>query len=127
MAEDFDQKQFIADNAHIPTEEIEQDIRDTEVEIAQMILEADHLENTPMTMSSARLDHMRASSRRSGIKERKYFIEKLQILLDARRPKPECSDPDLQSECSGCTDDRSEGTHQGCTKQHGHVGCKLDI
>lgn len=37
--------------------------------------------------------------------------------------KPACANPDLDSDCSGCTDDRSEGTHQGCTKQHGHVGC----
>lgn len=28
-------------------------------------------------------------------------------------------------ECSGCSDPNSEGTHQGCTKQHGHVGCDL--
>lgn len=28
-------------------------------------------------------------------------------------------------DCSGCTDRNSEGTHQGCTKQHGHVGCDL--
>lgn len=40
---------------------------------------------------------------------------------------PECSDPDLKSDCSGCTDKRSEGTHQGCTKQHGHVGCRLSF
>lgn len=34
-----------------------------------------------------------------------------------------CSNPELSSDCSGCTDDHTEGTHQGCTKQHGHVGC----
>lgn len=34
-----------------------------------------------------------------------------------------CSTPKPDQDCSGCTDPRSEGTHQGCTKQHGHVGC----
>lgn len=29
----------------------------------------------------------------------------------------------LDSNCSGCTDPNSEGTHQGCTREHGHVGC----
>lgn len=42
---------------------------------------------------------------------------------------PPCSNPDLDSDCSGCTDlkdDPMGGTHQGCTRQHGHVGCVLD-
>src|SRR3990167_2785567 len=64
-------------NAHIPTSEIEQDIRDTEREIAQMEEEAKHLEATPLSMTSARVDHMRASSRWSGIEQRKEFVEKL--------------------------------------------------
>src|SRR3990167_10905451 len=37
-----------------------------------------------------------------------------------------CQDPNLESNCSGCTDlrdDRMGGTHSGCTKQHGHIGC----
>lgn len=34
-----------------------------------------------------------------------------------------CNDPMLVDQCSGCTDRNSEGTHQGCTEQHGHVGC----
>lgn len=37
-----------------------------------------------------------------------------------------CVYPNLEGDCSGCTDGRSEGTHQGCTKQHGHIGCDLD-
>ena len=41
------------------------------------------------------------------------------------KKKPKCSDPKLQHDCTGCTDRHSEGTHQGCTKQHGHVGCAL--
>lgn len=31
----------------------------------------------------------------------------------------------LTNHCSGCTDSKSEGTHQGCTIEHGHVGCSL--
>lgn len=34
-----------------------------------------------------------------------------------------CPVPQLDRDCSGCTDRNSEGTHQGCTRQHGHVGC----
>ncbi len=41
------------------------------------------------------------------------------------KPHP-CSCPDLSDECSGCFDpDPLGGTHAGCTKQHGHVGCDL--
>lgn len=40
---------------------------------------------------------------------------------------PDCADPKLKRECTGCTDKKSEGTHQGCTKQHGHVGCKISF
>lgn len=29
--------------------------------------------------------------------------------------------------CTGCTDERSEGTHQGCTIEHGHIGCDLSV
>lgn len=37
----------------------------------------------------------------------------------------ECPDPELKRHCSGCTDRYSEGTHAGCTIEHGHVGCDL--
>jgi hypothetical protein len=30
----------------------------------------------------------------------------------------------ITADCSGCSDPNSEGTHQGCTVQHGHVGCE---
>ena len=40
---------------------------------------------------------------------------------------PPCTDPTLSEDCSGCSDPHSEGTHQGCTKQHGHVGCDLSV
>lgn len=42
----------------------------------------------------------------------------------ASKPFP-CPTPDLNEDCAGCTDGRSEGTHAGCTRQHGHVGCEL--
>ncbi len=34
---------------------------------------------------------------------------------------------DLSEDCSGCIDPNTEGTHSGCTKQHGHVGCDVAI
>ncbi|MCK9370885.1 hypothetical protein M0R04_13325 [Candidatus Dojkabacteria bacterium] len=72
------------ENKDIPTEEVKQDILDTEREIAEMTIEAEHLEKTPLSLQSARLDHMRASARRSGIKERQAFIEKLKVILEVR-------------------------------------------
>ena len=72
-------------NASIPTEEIEKDIVDTEVEISNMKVEAEHLEKTPLSMREARWDHMRASARKSGIHEREQFIEKLKKILAYRK------------------------------------------
>lgn len=69
---------------HIPTAEIEQDIADTEREIAQMEQEATWLEATPGR--EARWNDMRASARRSGIKERQEFIAKLRAILAERKP-----------------------------------------
>ena len=68
-------------NAHIPDAEIEQDILDTEREIAQMEREAEHLAATPLSMPDARLQHMRADSRRGGIAERKKFVADLKAIL----------------------------------------------
>lgn len=62
---------------HIPTAEIEQDIADIEREIAQMEQEATWLREV-------RLNDMRASARRSGIKERQEFIAKLRAILEER-------------------------------------------
>lgn len=69
---------------HIPIAEIKQDILDTQNEIDQMEKEAEHLAGTPMSMKDARWNHMRADARRSGIKERKEFIKKLEAILDLR-------------------------------------------
>lgn len=71
-------------NSHIPTAEIEQDILDTEREIAQMEVEAAHLEQTPLSMREARWNHMKASVRRDGIKERREFIARLKGILEFR-------------------------------------------
>ena len=69
---------------YIPTEEIKQDILDTQIEIEQMEREAKHLEATPMGMQETRWNHIRAQSRRAGIERRKQFIKKLEAILDFR-------------------------------------------
>lgn len=61
-----------------------QDIADTETEIVQMESEAEHLAATPMGMRETRWNHMRAGARRSGIEDRKKFIEKLKAILEYR-------------------------------------------
>ena len=85
-------------NAHIPTDEILKDIADTEREIATMSAEADHFEGTPLSLPTARWDHMRAGARRSGIKQRREFIDKLEQILRARNICPKCGnqvDPEV--------------------------------
>lgn len=52
----------------------------------------------------------------------------IQLEEPAPMPPHPCSDPELTSHCSGCTDLKDDplgGTHQGCTIEHGHVGCNL--
>jgi len=78
-------KEFLEINAHISDEEVLRDIAETETEIRVMEAEAEHLSKTPLSMSSARWDHMRADARRSGVTHRKEFIAKLQNLLETRR------------------------------------------
>ena len=79
------QKEKLAeDNRDIPTAEIQQDIVDTQREILEMEEEAEHLANTPLSMKDARWNHMRAEARKSGIKERQEFIEKLKVILEVR-------------------------------------------
>jgi len=71
-------------NAHIPTSEIEQDILDTEREIAQMEEEAAHLATTPSHSRDYRWNCIRAEARRSGISERKEFVKILKAILEFR-------------------------------------------
>jgi len=77
-------KDIVEANKHIPTEEIKRDIADTLAEIRQMEKEAEHLEATPMGMRETRWNQMRAKSRRSGIQERKEFVERLEVILKSR-------------------------------------------
>lgn len=87
-------------NDHISSIDIEQDIEDTEQEIAQMEREAEYYDKSPVGSPSYRLDHMRADARRSGIRERKEFIAKLQAILDERaqeRHQTGC----ICADCSG--------------------------
>lgn len=81
----MNKKELAEKNKHIPTAEIKQDILDTQNEIIQMEKEAEHLEATPMGMRETRWDHIRTSGRRSGIKERKAFIKKLERILEIRK------------------------------------------
>jgi hypothetical protein len=80
-----EKKKLADDNAHIPTEEVEHDILETEKEIRDAEEKATHLEKTPLSMREARWDHMRASSLRSQIVQRKKFVEKLKIIIEVRK------------------------------------------
>lgn len=82
-------KEIAERNAHIPDVEILKDIADTEAEIKQMEIEAEHYSKTPLFAPTARLDHMRADNRRDGIRERQDFIKKLQAILDYRQEAKE--------------------------------------
>ena len=73
------QEQFDRD-AHIPTNEIERDIRDTKAEIVTMRREIEGFR-----LLGDRWSDMRARARESGIQEREAFIAKLRSLLAARR------------------------------------------
>lgn len=69
----------MGDFDHIPNEEINQDIRDTEAEIEQMTREEKGLRTCGDRWSA-----MRADARLTGIRERKAFIEKLKSILKER-------------------------------------------
>lgn len=76
--------QLISANAHISTSEIEKDIRDTEAEIDLMEKEIVAFEAVPFGSPDAKISHMKARARRTGIAERKEFISKLRIILEHR-------------------------------------------
>lgn len=82
----FSQEQimgWVVSNQHIPSEEIERDIADTEHEIANMRREIDAFRILADT--GDRMADMRARARESGIKEREAFNAKLKAILEARR------------------------------------------
>lgn len=81
-------EQFIKDNKHVKTDEIKRDILDTQNEIIQMEKEMKFLSSTPMGMAETRLNHMKASARKSGIEDRKKFIRQLEVLLEDRNNTP---------------------------------------
>lgn len=66
----------------IPTEEIYQDIADTEAEIAVMERE---LKAFDILAPTDRMARFKADHRRNGIKERREFIVKLQGILRSRK------------------------------------------
>lgn len=82
-------QELLANNTHIPTAEVEQDIADTEQEIASMKIEAEHLAATPLSLPSSRFAHMRAEARLTGIKKREAFVQKLHRLLRVRHEQAE--------------------------------------
>lgn len=71
-------------NETISDAEIQQDILDTQREIADMEAERIHLEGTPATSSDYRWNMMRADARRTGIAERRQFITNLENILKIR-------------------------------------------
>ena len=79
------EKKLLEKSAQSPDEVIRQDIAETEREIQTMMEEAAHLEGTPMSLSSARWDHMRASARRTGVAEMQWFVAKLKKILELRQ------------------------------------------
>jgi hypothetical protein len=75
-------------HAHIPTAEVEQDIVDTEQEIAVMEGELRAFEMVPHGSTEYKMAQFRASARREGIKQRQAFIGKLRAILAARSEVP---------------------------------------
>lgn len=70
---------LLEDNKHISTPEIKQDIADTQYEINTMEREIKGYE-----LIGDKMSHFKANARRSGIKERRDFIEKLEVILKLR-------------------------------------------
>ena len=68
------------ENKHISTEEMKQDIADTQTEIIVM-----EREIKGFRLIGDRWSMMRADSRESGIGKRKEFIEKLEAILEVRQ------------------------------------------
>lgn len=74
----------MTDHSHISSAEIEQDVADTEREIAVMGKEITAFELIPHESVYFRMANFRASARRDGIKERLAFIAKLRAILESR-------------------------------------------
>ncbi len=101
----------IKQNAHIPTSEIEQDIADTEAEIIQMTREA-----AGYDLIGDRMSRFRADARRSGIRERKEFIDNLRQILEARKGLGE-----MQMKCKNCNTEMRKKKIQNEPFYPGHI------
>ena len=73
-------EELVKRNKDIPTSEIEKDISDTEAEIVEM-----EREIKGFRILGDRWSVMKADNRVRGIKERKEFIDKLKVILKARK------------------------------------------
>ena len=78
-------KEWHEQNAHIPDDEIERDIQDTQMEIWTLQDEIKALEMTPIYSRDAKINFMKASAKKNGIIDRKEFIEKLQAIINYRK------------------------------------------
>lgn len=67
-------------NKHIPTEEIKQDIADTEAEIL-----IEKREIKALRLLGDRMSILKANSKKSSINERRDFIKNLKIILEVRK------------------------------------------
>jgi hypothetical protein len=72
-------KQLALQNEHISTAKIKQDIADTEREIINYTRKAKGYD-----LIGDKMSKFRANAYRSGIKERKEFVEKLKSILEYR-------------------------------------------
>lgn len=97
-------------NDHIPTVEIEQDIADTEHEIAVMKREVTAFEAVPRESKDFRMSRFRADARIDGIRQREDFITKLRAILMQRS---EQAKPKSESSMTPVTSDQTTGTLQG--------------
>lgn len=79
-----EESSLLARNAHIPTDEIERDIAETEYEIETMTREMEGYR----LMTHDRMAQFRADARCSGIANRRAFVEKLKRLLNLRHNDP---------------------------------------
>jgi len=76
-------EELIVSNAHIPTSEIEQDIRDTEREIKDMEDELEVLMRNPPEHK------VRIYFLNGGLSKRRNFVARLQEILEYRHQKGE--------------------------------------
>jgi hypothetical protein len=77
-------EELLEANKHIPSDEVRQDILDTEKEIEDLVKEIEFLRNTPATSRDYKINNFKADGKQSGIREREKFIELLRSLLCER-------------------------------------------